>query len=137
MFLKTVALATLLVSLSFGFDRIDKVSIAEKNDGSKYVTVNGAMSSSDLNLESKLDLEMDRIKSGFYGNDFWQENSFHTEMKMIGSVNYKIESSYSKVTLYHTIDGVRTPKTEIEKSSSKAFSGGDVVLKTRDYTVKK
>lgn len=132
MFIRTLAIVAILFSFAFSFESVDNLTVIEEG-GAKKVIFNGNLVPNKLNPEDKINLEMDRVKNGFYGKYFWQQSAFFTKFQFIDNINYKVDTKYSKVTLYKNLVAV----LEIEKRSSKYFHKGDLVKKQREYTIKK
>ncbi len=137
MFLRVFIASIFLMNMAFAFDSIKKIIVKEDRSG-KHISVNGKILPSNmLILEDNVNVEMDRIKHGYYGPKFWEYNSFFTKFKSINGQNFKVETKYSKVILYTMKSFGKIPKVEIEKKDSKFISGGEVVFKKREYEVRK
>ena len=137
MFLRITLASIFLINMAFAFNSIENIVVTEDRAG-KSISVNGKqLPNNMLEMEDSINLEMDRIKYGYYGSDFSEYNSFFTKFKYVNGKNYKVETKYSKVILYIRKSYGKIPKVEIEKKDSKFILGGDVVSKTREYEVRK
>lgn len=137
MFLRVFIASIFLLNIAFAFNGIEKIVVTEDRGG-KHISVNGkVLPNNMLVLEENINLEMDRIKNGYYGPDFGEYNSFFTKFEFINGKNYKVETKYSKVVLYTRKSFGRIPSVEIEKKDSKYINNGNVTSKTREYEVRK